>query len=66
VRTLDALTDFDCIGDHIPDTINPSDQVARSGWVGFLQQIHFDLLVGGDRVASDDEAGGWSGGSRRH
>jgi hypothetical protein len=23
-------------------------------------------LVGGDRVAFDDEAGGWSGGCRRH
>jgi hypothetical protein len=30
------LTDLDCIRDHIPDTIDPSDQVARSGWVGFL------------------------------
>jgi hypothetical protein len=29
---LDALAVFDCIGEHIPDMINPSDQVARSGW----------------------------------
>jgi hypothetical protein len=33
---LDVLADFDCIGDRIPDMIDPSDQVARSGWVGFL------------------------------
>jgi hypothetical protein len=30
--------------------------------VGFHQQIGFDLLVGSDRVAFDDEVGGWSGG----
>jgi hypothetical protein len=42
--------------------IDPSDQVTWSGWVGFRQQICFDLLVGGDHVAFDDEAGGWSGG----
>jgi hypothetical protein len=34
--------------------------------VGFLQQTCFVLLVGGDRIAFDDEAGGWSGGSFRH
>jgi hypothetical protein len=44
-RMLDTLTDFDYIGDRIPKTIDPSDQVARSGWVGFLRQICFDLLV---------------------
>jgi hypothetical protein len=55
---LGVLTDFDCIGDHIPNTIDPSDQVARSGWVGFLQQICFDLLIGGDRVAFDDKVDG--------
>jgi hypothetical protein len=65
-RTLGALTDFDCIGDHIPDTIDPSDQVAWSEWVGFLRQICFDLLVGGDRIAFDDEARGWSSGCCRH
>jgi hypothetical protein len=59
------LTDFDCVRDCIPDAIDPSDQVARSEWVGFLRQICFDLLVGGDCVAFDDEAGGWSGGSHR-
>jgi hypothetical protein len=32
VRTFDTLTDFYCIKEHIPDMINPSDQVARSGW----------------------------------
>jgi hypothetical protein len=66
VSALDALTDFDCVEEHILDTIDPGDQVARSGWVGFYQQIYFDLLVGGDRVAFDDEASGWSGGSCRH
>jgi hypothetical protein len=30
---------------------NPSDQVARSGLVGLLRQICFDLLVGGDCVS---------------
>jgi hypothetical protein len=53
-----VLTDFHCIGDHIPDTIDPSDQDTRSGWVGLLQRIYFDLLVGGDRDAFDDKAGG--------
>jgi hypothetical protein len=28
--------------------------------VGFGQQICPDLLVGGDRVALDDKAGGWA------
>jgi hypothetical protein len=41
--------------------IDPSDQVARSGWVGFRQQIYPDLLVGGDRVALDDEAVDFTG-----
>jgi hypothetical protein len=44
-RTLDALTDFDCIGDHIPDMINPSDQVARSGWVFFNRSVSIYWLV---------------------
>jgi hypothetical protein len=34
--------------------------------VGLLQQICFDLLVGGDRVALNDEAGGWNSGCHRH
>jgi hypothetical protein len=38
--------------------IEARDQVARSEWVGFRQQIGFDLLVGGDLVALDHEAGG--------
>jgi hypothetical protein len=54
------------VREHALDTINPGNQVARSGWVGLLRQIYFDLLVGGDRVALDDEAGGWSGGCRQH
>jgi hypothetical protein len=33
---------------------------------GFLSTDLFDLLVGGDRVVFDDEAGGWSGGCRLH
>jgi hypothetical protein len=53
-RAFDTLTDFDCVKEHAFDTINPGDQVARSGWVGLLRQISFDLLVGGDRVAFDD------------
>jgi hypothetical protein len=57
---FDALTDFDCVREHSLDMIDPGDQVARSGWVGFCRQIFFDLLVGGDHVAFDDEAGGWS------
>jgi hypothetical protein len=55
---LDALTDFECVREHVLDTIDSSDQVARSGWVGLLRQICFDLLVGGDRIAFNDEAGG--------
>jgi hypothetical protein len=62
VRVFDVLIDFDCVREHALDTIEPGDQVARSGWVGFLRQICFDLLVGGDRIAFDDEAGCWSGG----
>jgi hypothetical protein len=58
VRMLDALTDFECVREHVLDTIDSSDQVARSGWVGLLRQICFDLLVGGDRIAFNDEAGG--------
>jgi hypothetical protein len=34
--------------------------------VGFLQQIGFDLLVGADRSALNDEACGWKYGFRRH
>jgi hypothetical protein len=63
---FDAFADFDCVEEDALDTIDPSDQVSRSGWVGFRQQICPDLLVGGDRVALDDEAGGWSGGFHRH
>jgi hypothetical protein len=62
---FDAFADFDCVGEHALDTIDPSDQVARSGWVGFCQQIYSNLLVSGDRAALDDEAGGWSGGFHR-
>jgi hypothetical protein len=38
-RTLAALTDFDCVKEHVLDTIDSNDQVARSGWVGLLRQI---------------------------
>jgi hypothetical protein len=34
--------------------------------VGFYQQICSDLLVRGDHIAFDDEAGGWSGGFHPH
>jgi hypothetical protein len=54
-KAFDVLTDFDCVRGHALDMI---DQVARSGWVGFCRQIHFNLLVGGDRVAFDDETDG--------
>jgi hypothetical protein len=54
---FDTFTAFDRVGEHAFDTIDPSDQVARSGWAG---------LVGSDRIALDDEAGGWSGGFHRH
>jgi hypothetical protein len=48
VRALGALTNLDRVREHALDAIKPRDQVARSGWVGFRQQIGFDLLVGGD------------------
>jgi hypothetical protein len=44
VRAFDAFTDFDCVGEHALDTIDPGDQVTRSGWVGFCQQICSDML----------------------
>jgi hypothetical protein len=34
-RVFDALIDFDRVGKHALDTINPGDQVPRSGWLGF-------------------------------
>jgi hypothetical protein len=61
-----VFADLDLVGEHAFDTIDPCDQVSRSEWVGFRQQICPDLLVGGDRVALDDKAGGWSGGFCRH
>jgi hypothetical protein len=60
---FDALADFDRVGEHA-FKFDPSDQVIRSGWVGFGQQIRPNLLVGSDRIAFDDEAGDWSGVSR--
>jgi hypothetical protein len=63
---FDVFTDFDRVGEHAFDTIDPRDQVARSGWESFHQQICPDLLVEGDRVALDDKAGDWSSGFRRH
>jgi hypothetical protein len=65
-RAVGAFADLDRVGEHVFDAIKPRDQVARSGWVGFHQHICPDLLVGGDRIALDDEATGWSGGFRRH
>jgi hypothetical protein len=46
--------------------IDSRDQVVRSGWVGFRQQICSDLLVGGDHIALNDEAGSWSDGFLQH
>jgi hypothetical protein len=63
---FNAFPDFDRVQEHALNAIDPRDQVARSGWVGYRQQIHPDLLFGGDRVALDDEVGGWSGGFHRH
>jgi hypothetical protein len=34
MRALDAFADFDYVGEHALDTIDPSDQVTRSGWLG--------------------------------
>jgi hypothetical protein len=45
VRALDALTDFDCVGEHALDMINPGDQVARSGWVFFNRSVSIYWLV---------------------
>jgi hypothetical protein len=33
---FDALTDFDCVREHALNTIDPGDQVTRSGWVCLL------------------------------
>jgi hypothetical protein len=34
-RALGTFTDLDCVGEHVLDAIEPREQVARSGWVGF-------------------------------
>jgi hypothetical protein len=62
---VDMLTDLNRVREHAFDTIKSDDQVARSGWVGFHQQMCPDMLVGGDRIALEDEASDWSGGFRR-
>jgi hypothetical protein len=36
-RAFDAFADFDSVGEHALDTIDPRNQVARSGWVGSHQ-----------------------------
>jgi hypothetical protein len=36
-RAFATFADFDCVREHALDTIDPSDQVAWSGWVGFCQ-----------------------------
>jgi hypothetical protein len=54
------------VREHAFDMIKPRDQITRSGFVGFRQQICSDLLVGSDRFSLDDEASGWSGGFCRH
>jgi hypothetical protein len=60
------FANFDYVREHALDTIDPSIHVARSGCVGFCQQICLDMLVGGDRVALNDEADGCSSGFHRH
>jgi hypothetical protein len=45
-RTLDVLVDFYCIGGRIPDMTDPSDQVARSGWVGGFSSTDLFRSVG--------------------
>jgi hypothetical protein len=32
------FADFVCVREHALNTIDPGDQVARSGWVGFLNR----------------------------
>jgi hypothetical protein len=66
MRVRGALTDHDCVGEHVFNAIEPHDLVTRCGWVGFRQQIRVDLLVGGDRVALDDEVSGRSDGFCRY
>jgi hypothetical protein len=44
-RAFDALTDFDRIGEHALDTIDPGDQVARSGWVPDDRSVSIYWLV---------------------
>jgi hypothetical protein len=36
VRVFDVLTDLDRVGEHVFYSIEPHDQVTRSGWVGLL------------------------------
>jgi hypothetical protein len=45
VRAFDALIDFDCVREHALDTIDPGDQVARSGWVFFDRFVSICWLV---------------------
>jgi hypothetical protein len=45
-RAFDVFTDLDRVGEHALNTIKSPDQVGRSGWVGFHQQICPDLLIG--------------------
>jgi hypothetical protein len=37
-RAFDVFTDFDCVWEHALDTIDPSDQVIRSGWAGSVNR----------------------------
>jgi hypothetical protein len=43
---FDTFADFDRVGEHAFDTIDPSDQVARSGWVGGLPSTNLSRSVG--------------------
>jgi hypothetical protein len=66
VRAFGAFANLDRVKEHALETIDPSDWVTSSGWVGFCKHICPDLLVGGGRIALDDEACGLSGGFRQH
>jgi hypothetical protein len=61
-RALSVLIDLDCVGEHALNTFQPLDRVARSGWVGFRQQIGSYLLVGGNRSAEKLRCWGTRGG----
>jgi hypothetical protein len=46
VGALDVFANLDGVRKHTCDTIELCDQITGCGWVGFRQQIGFDLLDG--------------------